>query len=288
MKLHSLIAPLVRHEGLNFVLTNRLPRRALTRLAGWFSRIENPLICAASIAVWRCFTELDLSDARTTNFRSLHACFTRELKPGARTIDPDPAHLVSPCDAIVGAFGRVDGNRLLQIKGQPYTLDELFGAPADIAACTDGVYVTLRLTSAMYHHFHAPGDGRIVSVTHLFGDVWNVNPPTLRRVPKLYCKNERAIIRTRLTNGQNLTLVAVAAILVAGIRLRAVDLSRGDRTSARRDFPCDAAFRKGEELGWFEHGSTIIVFAPRDFALDDGLREGMTIRLGQTLMRMNR
>jgi len=92
---------LLVQEDLNFLLTNRVPRIALTRFMGWFSRIRNPWVCRASIAVWRLFTDLDLSDARTQRFASLHECFTRELRPGARAIDLDPQVLGSPCDAIV-------------------------------------------------------------------------------------------------------------------------------------------------------------------------------------------
>src|SRR4029077_12559908 len=114
------LANLFLQEDINFLLTNRIPRRLATRFMGWFSKIENPAVCAASIALWRLFADLDLSDARKTSFNSLHDCFTRELKDGARPVDADPHTVVSPCDAIVGAHGRVAGTELLQIKGFPY------------------------------------------------------------------------------------------------------------------------------------------------------------------------
>src|SRR5262245_24752692 len=107
MTVRSLIARLVQHEDLNFLLTNRIPRRLATRFIGWFSRIEQPLMRDLSIAVWRLFADLDLADAKTTTFKNMHACFTRELREGARPIDLDPAIMVSPCDAIVGACGRI-------------------------------------------------------------------------------------------------------------------------------------------------------------------------------------
>src|SRR5919198_1121555 len=106
MKLPTAVDRLLQQEDVNFLLTNRIPRRLLTRFMGWFSRIEQPLIRDLSIGIWRFFSDLDLSEARTTQFRSMHDCFTRELKDGARPIDHDPAVLVSPCDAIVGAHGR--------------------------------------------------------------------------------------------------------------------------------------------------------------------------------------
>src|ERR1700719_2377325 len=103
------VATVFQQEDINFLLTNRIPRHLLTRFMGWFSRIEQPLVRDLSIGVWRLFSGLDLSEARTTQFRSMHDCFIRELKPGARPIDPDPAVLVTPCDAIVGACGTVLG-----------------------------------------------------------------------------------------------------------------------------------------------------------------------------------
>src|SRR6516165_11572173 len=90
-------------EDIGFLLSNHIPRQLANRFFGWFSQIELPLLARASIAIWRLFADLDLSDARTQRFPSLHACFTRELKAGARPIDPDPHNLTSPCDAIVGA-----------------------------------------------------------------------------------------------------------------------------------------------------------------------------------------
>jgi hypothetical protein len=84
-----------------------------------------------SIAVWRLFTDLDLSEAKKQHFRSLHDCFTRELKPGSRSFDADPAVLASPCDAIVGACGRVEVGQAFQAKGYPYRIDELLGDVAE-------------------------------------------------------------------------------------------------------------------------------------------------------------
>jgi phosphatidylserine decarboxylase len=278
---------IVRREELNFLLTNRIPRRMLTRFMGWFSRIEQPLVRDLSLRVWGCFTDLDLSDARQTRFRSVRDCFTRELKPGARPIDMDPASIVSPCDAIVGASGTVEDGQVLQVKGFRYALEELLGDAGHAAAFRNGCYVTLRLTSAMYHRFHAPYDCRVCSVSHFPGDTWNVNPAALKRVERLFCKNERAVIRTTLSaTGHTMTLVPVAAILVAGIRLRFLDGALRSGQPGMRTFPCDASLRKGEEMGWFEHGSTIILFAPEHFQLRDDVREGMTVRAGQALLRM--
>src|SRR5690606_30405123 len=216
---------LAGREDLNFLLTNRVPRIALTRFMGWFSGIRQPLVRDASLAVWKAFTDLDLSDAKKARFESLHDCFTRELREGARPVEPDPAVLVSPCDAIVGACGRIGDvpeGQVFQAKGFPYSLRELIGdsprAQAAIEALKGGSYVTLRLTSAMYHRFHAPDALRLTHVTHFSGDTWNVNPIALARVEKLFCRNERAALYAQLGDDTPLLLVPVAAILVASLR----------------------------------------------------------------------
>jgi len=287
MTVRSWISTIFQQEELNFLLTNRIPRRLLTQFIGWFSQIEQPLVRDLSIGVWRFFSGLDLSEAKATRFRSMHDCFIRELKPGARPIDPDPAVLVSPCDAIVGACGTVVGTELLQIKGFPYRLEDLLGDPKLVAAHRNGRYVTLRLTSSMYHRFHAPHDCRVEQVTYISGDTWNVNPIALKRIEKLYCKNERALLRTRLAAGGHMvTLVPVAAVLVASIRLHFLDVLLSLKHRGPNVFACNAPFRKGEEMGWFQHGSTIIVFAPDGFSLCEGVQEGATIRAGERLMRV--
>jgi phosphatidylserine decarboxylase len=286
MTVKSLISALTQQEDLNFLLTNRIPRAALTRFMGWFSKIENPLVRDASIGLWRLFSDLDLSEAKKSNFNSLHDCFTRELKPGLRPFDPDPGIVASPSDAIIGAFGTIRDGELFQIKGAPYSLSDLVGDPALVEAHRNGRFVTLRLTSSMYHRFHAPHDCHIERVTLIHGDTWNVNPVALKRIEKLFCKNERAVIRTRLATGEALTLVPVAAILVASIRLHFLDLVLNGQTRGPLDYPCDVDAKKGDELGWFEHGSTIIVLAPSHFEFCDNVTEWGRIRAGQPLLRI--
>ena len=282
------LSRLARHDGLNFLLTNRIPRRLASQWVGRISRSENKLICGLSLWVWRRFTELDLSDAADPQFRSMHDCFTRRLRPDARPVDLDPDVLTSPCDAIVGAFGTVAAGQALQVKGMAYALTELLGDAAEAGSFEGGSFVTLRLTAAMYHRFHAPGACVVGGVTHIFGDRWNVNPPALRRVRRLFCRNERVAVRTVLEpGGQSVTLVAVAAILVSGIRLGFLPplATDGGRPTLRR-YACNSRFAKGAEMGWFEHGSTIVVLAPAGIRPVPALQEGALIRMGQPLLRL--
>jgi phosphatidylserine decarboxylase len=294
----NLIRPLrdiAQNEDLNFLLTNRVPRIALTHFVGWWSRIRHPWVRDLSMAVWKLFSDLDLSEAREQRFASLHDCFIRELKPGLRPVDPRPEVISSPSDGIVGACGRISGLdkpdniQAFQAKGFPYRLVDLLGNDARGQALAQelagGSYVTLRLTSSMYHRFHAPCDARLEHVTYISGDTWNVNPIALQRVERLFCKNERAVLHLRQDNGTRLLLVPVAAILVASMRLRALDVPLNLRYRGPNELPCAADYRKGEEMGWFEHGSTILVFTPPGFALAPGITTGHRVRMGEALLQ---
>jgi phosphatidylserine decarboxylase len=286
MTLRAAFDRLSRIEELNFLVTNRIPRRIATLAMGRFSRIEHPLVRAVSIRLFRFFCDdLALHEAKKTTFTSLHDCFTRELKTGARPIDADERFLVSPCDAIVGSHGNVDGASVFQAKGFPYGLADLLPSPTLASKFRDGAYITLRLKASMYHRFHAPDSCRITRVTYVSGDVWNVNPPALARVRNLYCRNERVIIEARTTDGAELALVAVAAVLVASVRLRFLDVTMHLRYRGPNVIECDARVARGEELGHFEHGSTILVFVPSGFGIAPGVAEGRLIRMGQPLLR---
>ena len=286
MTLRAVINGLSENERLNFVLTNRIPRRTFSRFMGWFSKIERPLIRDGSIALFRWFCAPNLAEAKKKTFRSLHDCFTRELEPGARPVDQTANVLVSPCDGIVVAAGQIRDASLLQVKGSHYTLEELLRDDELAALYRDGSYVTLRLTAGMYHRFHAPYACHAVRVGHIPGDAWNVNPPALKRIERLYCRNERVVLSLELAHERYpVTLVAVAAVLVGGIRLPFLKLPLERRRRQASVLRASAQFAKGDELGWFEHGSTILVLAPAGFGLPAKLAEGQPLKMGQPLLR---
>ncbi len=289
MNTRALFRKFMLQEDLNFLLTNRIPRIALTQFMGWWSKRRHPGVVKASMAVWRLFSDLDLSDAKIQKFDSLHACFTRELVDGARPVCADPSVMTSPCDAIVGASGTIAQGQVFQAKGFPYSLSSLLGGSR---LCLDaarqlegGTYITLRLTSSMYHRFHAPVDAKLNHVTYISGDVWNVNPVALKRVAELFCKNERAVLHLQTQDGVPFLVVPVAAVLVASMRLHAVDVLLNLRYQGPNEIPCQAQYTKGQEMGWFEHGSTLLVFVPPGFELAPGIDCGRTIRMGQALLR---
>jgi len=248
---------------LNFWVTNRIPRRWFTLAMGRLSKVRHPWIAKPCIALWQRFSDLDLSEAREQQFASIHACFVRQLKPGLRPFDNNPDLLCSPCDAIVGAQGIIGQGELLQTKGMVYTVQELLQSQIDAQACEGYHYVTLRLTASMYHHFHAPHDLNVKQLRYIHGDVWNVNPPTLKRISSLFTKNERAVIELSLSQtGQTAWVIPVAAVLVASMRFTFSDLHLHLRYRGPTQTEVRATLTKGQHMGWFEHGSTIICLIP--------------------------
>jgi phosphatidylserine decarboxylase len=282
----SALTQVFLHEDINFLVTNRIPRRYATLLAGRLSRIHNRPLTRFSVAVWNLFDDLRLEEAKTKNFVSIRDCFVRELRDGVRTIDPNTCIVTSPCDAVVGAFGTVQAQQAIQAKGFPYSVKDLLGDERLVDRHRGGKFVTLRLRASMYHRFHAPCDGRIRTVRYICGDTWNVNPIALKRVEKLFCKNERAVLPFELSVPNSyVTLVPVAAILVASIRLHFIPAVLNLRYRGATEIPCDAHFAKGQELGFFESGSTIVMFASKEFAFSDDLVEGAPIRMGEAIFK---
>ena len=282
-----LIRHLTQQERLNFLLTNRIPRQLVTRLIGWYSRLQSPLLTKISIALWQKFSpDLDFSEAREQQFDSLQSCFIRQLKPGVRPIDKTVGVITSPCDAIIGCCGRIADSTVFQAKGYPYEISELIPDAAICQSLQDGCYVTLRLKSSMYHRFHAPTDCSIDEVQYISGDTWNVNPVALKRVQKLYCKNERAVLNLQLKDkSQHLVMVPVAAILVASMKFHCLDHPLDLRYRGSNILPCHASYRQGDEMGYFQHGSTIILFASSAFKLLDNIRSGDRINMGEALLQ---
>lgn len=273
-------------ERINFLLTNRIPRRYATLFMGWFSRRRHPLVRRVSIAVWQFFAgDLCLEEARKTRFESMHDCFIRQLGPGTRPIAADPEVLVSPCDGVVGAFGAVRGTEVFQAKGYPYTLAELLGDDALAARYRDGVFVTLRLRANMYHRFHAPEAGYLHEVRYIGGDTWNVNPIAVKCIERLYCRNERAVLELQLDGSPHLVaLVPVAAVLVASIVVHGLGVPLDLRYRGPATLPCGRHYQRGEEMGYFQQGSTIIVLAGAGFAPAPELKEGRIVRVGRPLL----
>jgi phosphatidylserine decarboxylase len=269
-----------------FAAGNWLPRRTMTRFMHWLARRQERWLVQGLIWLWQHVGGLDLSESADQQFATLNECFTRRLRPGARTLDPDQGAVLSPCDGIIMACGRVCEGLVLQAKRHVFSLDELLNDVELSAHYRSGSWVTLRLTPDMYHRFHAPASGRIVRVDWFPGDLWNVHPPAVRRVPRLYCRNERAVIRLASDHFGLISLVPVAAIMVGSLRVRGIDpLLGSDSPGPATLKPTDGTdfVERGQEMGWFEQGSTIIVLLPESIALDPDLHPGERMLMGARL-----
>lgn len=251
---------------------------------GKISRVENPLFVRPALWIWQRFAQLQLHEAQHTEFKSIRDCFTRALKPTARVIDSS-FPITSPCDGILGACGTVQQGQLHQIKGFPYTLAELVLDPLLARQLEGATYVTIRITASMYHRLHAPCSLTVNELHAVHGDAWNVTPATLKRVEKLFCKNERAVLGCTTEHGELIHIIPIAAVLVAGIRLHCAGLLFDQTYRGPLQFELNQPYQQGQELGWFEHGSTVVMVLPAHYRLAEGLETGSPLRMGQGLLQ---
>lgn len=273
-------------EHVNFIVTNRIPRRLVTLLMGKISRLEHPLLAKCLIKLWQWFdSDLRLDESPVSQFRSLNDCFIRPIKPQLRPINLGANKVVSPCDGVVVSSGCVADGQLFQAKGMPYQISDLIPNAGLAGKCIGGQYVTLRLKPGYYHRFHAPIAGLIDRVDYIHGDAWNVNPVATKVVQQLYCRNERAALEI---SGSDVScvLVPIAAILVASLRIYGIDQTLDLTLGANRTFPLDKSVEQGQELGYFQHGSTIILFVEKGFRMHGQWKVGQRINMGQALFSL--
>ena len=221
--------------------------------------------------------DFDIEAGPIVNF---NAFFTRPLKPGAR---PMAAGIVAPSDGFLSAHGRIDHGLLMQVKGRTYALDELLG---ESAGWQDGHYATIYLSPADYHRFHAPCDLQVESVKRISGDLLATNREAISAVDRVYCRNERLVLRAASPYGP-MYLIAVGATVIgrARIALGALLTDHSDTTGPTRRFDPPVAVAKGGELGCFEMGSTVIVVFASPVLVEApfGNEEAPRIRVGETL-----
>ena len=271
-------------------LLRGLPLHALSRLAGRIAGWTLPRPLRAPVC--RAFAGAvgaDLSEVRDplSSFPSVQAFFTRALREGARPLDPDPAAVLAPCDGAWGEAGRIEKGRLLQVKGQDYSLAELL-ADAELAARFEGGrFATFYLAPRDYHRFHAPCAAEVTRAVALPGSLWPVNRLGVEGVPGLFARNERvcAFFRLRPAGDETLAIAAVGATLVGSVRVRfdSLGTNRGAREPIWREYAKPHALARGEEWGHFAFGSTLVLAAAPE-ALEISIQPpGTPLRLGQRI-----
>jgi len=221
------------------------------------------------------------------DFPTFNAFFTRELKDGARVVDAAGNALVSPADGTLSAAGTLRGRHLLQAKGIEYTLDDLLAADLDTArAFADGTFATIYLAPWNYHRVHAPLDGELVAAHYVPGDLFSVNASTAAHVPGLFRRNERVNLHFATAQGP-LVVVLVGALNVGSITTPWSGEIRPRRHGVVEVLDLSAHARsvhKGDLLGWFNMGSTVIVLLPRGRCTwRDDLQPGVSLRMGEAI-----
>jgi len=244
-----------------------LPHHLLSGLVRALTRTRIGLVKNLLIWIFGWLSGVDWEEARSphaVDYVDFNAFFTRTLAPGARPLDPDPMSFVSPCDGRISQCGRVTNDRLLQAKGHSYSLRALLAHDPMAREFANGFFHTIYLAPRDYHRVHMPMAGSLQRMIHVPGRLFSVSPPTVRQVPNLFARNERAICLFDTTHGP-MAIVLVGAMLVSGLETvwagnisppRAKRITTGDWS--RRDINLE----RGQELGRFNFGSTVLLLQP--------------------------
>jgi phosphatidylserine decarboxylase len=273
-----------------FIAAMRLvPKNALSRAVGAATRL--PLPGAVGRGVMGAFARryrIDLSECgELSGFRTFGEFFARPLRPGQRPVAPGDDVVVSPVDAVVSEAGLSRAGRLVQAKGIDYPLEALVGDERVGARLAGGSYATLYLSPRDYHRIHFPLPGRILGWRYVPGKLWPVNPASVRNVPGLFTVNERLV--TLLDSPLGLVaIVAVGATVVGRVRATydpEVPVTNLPGAGAQgRDYANPIPVGKGQELGAFEMGSTVILaFEPGRVTLSPALVAGARVRVGEAI-----
>ncbi len=265
-----------------------LPKQALTALAG---RLAGARARALTTAVIRWFIRrygVNMAEAAehdVSRYATFNDFFTRALRPGARPLAS--SDLACPVDGAISQLGTIDGEQLLQAKGQLYSTCALVGGDSALAAAfTNGTFATLYLSPRDYHRIHMPCDGRITRMIHVPGDLFSVNPVTARGVPALFARNERVVCLFEGARGP-FVMVLVGATIVGSMATVWHGVVNPPRTGSVRDWRYDepgVVLRKGDEMGRFLLGSTVVMLFPAGcMTFVPEWRAERPVRLGESM-----
>lgn len=267
-----------------------LPHHLVSRFAGILADSTAPLIRKPLIRLFARHFNISLAEAEIENpeeFSSFNDFFTRALKADARPINTDNNVWVSPVDAQVSQFGAIEDGQIIQAKKHNYSLTNLFGSDKEMASrYKGGSFMTLYLSPSDYHRIHMPRAARLVKTTFVPGRLYSVNQLTADNVRGLFAKNERLICEFESPDG-NFTMVLVGAMIVASIETTwAGVIAPLRKRILQTDFKNikPIAFEKGEEMGRFKLGSTVILtFEPDQINFEENIALNTKIKLGEAI-----
>ena len=267
------------------------PKQALTRFAGRVASAERGAVTTSIIRRFVRKYAVNMDEAAEPNiarYVSFNDFFTRALKPGARPIAQ--ADLVCPVDGAISQFGPIAGHQIFQAKGHRYTTAALLGGDAQLAEqFADGSFATIYLSPKDYHRIHMPCDGTLTRMIYVPGELFSVNPTTARGVPGLFARNERVVCIFDSPHG-TFVLALVGATIVGSMATVWHGVVNPPRGKAIREwrYPEDGkppvVLRKGEEMGRFLLGSTVVLLFPKPAVrFEAGWAPGSAVRLGEAM-----
>jgi len=273
-----------------------VPQHLLSRLVGLLAASRIGWIKNGFIGLFLRLYDIRMEEAKEEDPRaypSFNAFFTRALKADVRPVDPDPNRIVCPADGSISQLGRIDYGRLLQAKGHSYSLTSLLGGDQDRARpFLNGRFATVYLSPSDYHRVHMPLDGRLLEMIYVPGDLFSVNDATVGEVPNLFARNERLVAIFDTAAGP-MAMVLVGAMIVAGIEtVWAGQVSPKRRVIEHTSYlpqpNSPIVLAKGEEMGRFKLGSTVILlFGDRAMEWLDSYQSGSPTRLGEAFGRLS-
>lgn len=270
-----------------FLMLKLFPKELATRLAGKISDARLPKILLVPMINFYSFAfgvNMTESEKPASGFKTFNEFFTRTLKSGTRKIDAAKNAVVSPVDGAIINFGNIEKNALIQAKGKLYTLGSLLQDETTAKGFEDGSFITIYLHPRDYHRIHAPLSGKIIGFSYIPGALFPVNRRSLNAVDGLFPKNERLITYMETSAGK-IAVVKVGACLVG--RIRAVYAGFiADSTikeALKKEFARNISMKKGDELGVFELGSTVILLFGKKRVRLGRIKEGMNVRMGEKI-----
>ena len=277
-------------------LQHLAPQILLTRLAGWLAQNRTIWLKNALIKYFLSRHPVDLSETKISDplaYENFHSFFTRELKSDARTIDPRANVFCSPVDGIISQFGTINQQNLVQAKGHTYTLPALLGKYDKVCERFDGgQYSTIYLSPKHYHRVHMPIDGKLLACRYIPGRLFSLNQQTSEHVPELFCQNERAVLLFKTDMGM-IAIIFVGAMLVGNIVTRftgSLSINRTHNEPLFLEYPDTPKHRihvkKGDDIGHFTMGSTVIILSEQQNAHWANLSTGQECQMGQALFEI--
>ena len=277
-------------EQIKVFLQYIVPQHGLSRLLARVMESKNPWLKTRLINWFVNKYDIDLSIIKEKNlsaYKTFNEFFIRELEDSARPVDGRPEAIVSPADGLISQLGEIDGSKLIQAKGKHFTLDSLMGNDSSSELFRGGLFSTIYLSPKDYHRVHMPCGGVLKKMIYIPGQLFSVNTATAQHVPNLFARNERAVCLFETEQGP-MAVILVGAMLVAGIHTSwagQVSPSQQGAVTVTTYEDQDIRLGKGEELGYFKFGSTVIVLFPKESpGWLSRWRSGDSVKMGETLI----